>query len=98
MEKQLNEMILACENCVTKTVTSKHNMNECVRICSLQELLCKTLKVAIKNKADKNTIKSLKEACLHNLKKCHEICSQHKEKHCIQCAKQSGILIEVLSK
>ena len=98
MEKQLNEMIVCCENCVSKSVCADKNMNECVRICHIQEIICKTLKVAMKHKVDRKTIKCLRDACLSNLIKCHDICSKHKEKHCITCAKHSAILIEELKK
>lgn len=98
MEKLLNDMIIACENCVSKSVCCNKQMNECIRICHIQEVLCKNLKVAQKYKAGTKTIKCLKEACLNNLIKCNEICSKHKEKHCVTCAKHSAILIEELSK
>jgi hypothetical protein len=98
MEKILNDCILACENCVVKCCSGDKQMNDCIRMCHTQELLCKVLKVAIKNKVGQATLKPLKEANMQNAKKSHEICSKHKDKYCVKCSKQLELLIEGLSK
>jgi hypothetical protein len=98
MEKILNDTILACENCVSKCLQGNKNMNECIRVCHTQELICKTLKVSLKNKSPSLTIKALKDACSQQGKKCFEICSLHKDRHCINCSKENEKLVIHLSK
>ena len=86
------------ENCVTKCLQGTKSMHECIRICQTQELICKCLKVASKNKSSQATLKNLKQACFLQAQKCIEVCSSHKERHCINCVKENEKIVEYLKK
>ena len=105
MDKNIDSVIIACENCVTHCLHYKiENMNDCISICMVNERIVKALKVCHKCKCDKKILNNLIKTALDSVNKCISVCSKHQDKHkyCKKCVEENtklkNCLVSMLSK
>ena len=93
MVKEINECIVACENCACECLDMK--MVDCVNACLVCERVCKALKVAMKfDKNNKQLIEHLKKSCDIACKECIKNCRESKKDCCVKCVQKCTNLIK----
>lgn len=96
MEKILNDLIVAAENCVVHSALSEMNMNDCILVCNMLERITKAYKVCFKfeckSKISNPLLKALKACC----DECIVVCSKHNEDHCKKCIKQINKFLDFI--
>ena len=98
MEKFLNDIIVAAEDCVIQSAFSDMDMNDCIRSCNLLERITKAYKVCIKFECNKSISNPLLKALKSSCEECIVICSKHNEDHCKKCIRQIKKFLEMIKK